>query len=166
MTCSNWTHQDFDYTRAMWLLPEISSTISSLTKRIIAGPNNTLCHIATWDTNNVTFDGNGEIIDDDDTVEERNIAVLGALESDGKNYKSFNKMKEKANDFIAMNSSWVLIHVIATNADQNEECNFFHVIVETKQDNNLIESAGKEVLLFQFTSKAYVANYWFTKTVE
>ncbi len=48
--------------------------------------------------NNVTFDVTGEIINEDNTVKEMNIAVLGSLQNDQQNYKIFNGMRGKIDD--------------------------------------------------------------------
>ncbi len=76
---------------------------------LIAGPNDPLGDITKWVSYDVTFNHNGEIINDDDTYQERNIVALGTLTSDCQNYKIFNGMREKMNDFIRMKNELSLV---------------------------------------------------------
>ncbi len=67
----------------MQLLPENDNAMSFLTKNnLVFGTNDLLGDITTWVSYNVTFDCNGEIINDDDTEQERDIVSLGTLTSD------------------------------------------------------------------------------------
>ncbi len=79
------------------------------------------------------FNGKGKIVNDDGTDQERNIAVLGNYTSDNQNYKILNGMREEMNDFITMKAPKLLVYVIATNGNQNEEPHFNQMVIGTKQ---------------------------------
>ncbi len=96
-------------------------------------------------------------------VVERNVAILGTLEADQENCKTFNETRVKLDDFIAMNSPWFLIYVIATNRVQNRESHILscHCRDQTRH-YYLIELAVQEVLILWFKSLDCVANYLFS----
>ncbi len=109
--------------------------MSFLTRiNLIAGPDNYPITIATWVSQNDTFIITDEIIDDNNTVQERNITVLGTLHSAQQNYKTFNGTRGHVDGFVAMNSPWFLIYVIATDSKQNKEPHILCVGLGTKPD--------------------------------
>ncbi len=67
------------------------------------------------------FSCDSEIIYGVDTNKERNVGVLCTLTRYDQNYRMFNEMREEEDYFIAMNSPWLFIYVIATNGSGNEE---------------------------------------------
>ncbi len=107
MTQSNGTWQGVDFAKAMKLLPGIDKAMSFSTRNnFIAVPNNLPRTIATWVSNNVMFDINGEIINNNHTVQQRNAKVLGNFYSYQQNCNTFNENRGILNDFVAMNSPW------------------------------------------------------------
>ncbi len=116
--------------------------------------------ITTCLSQNVTI--TGEIINDINTLQERNIEVLGTLHSDQQNYKTFNGTGREMDYFVAMNSHWCLIHVIAKNSNQNKEPNIISCCHRSQMGHYyLIKSAAPEVLIFQFTNLTHRAKYLF-----
>ncbi len=86
-------------------------------------------------------------------VVERNIAVLGTIEGNQQDYKTFNGTCGKMDDIIAMNFPWSLIEDLILSCHCRNQTRHYYPM----------KLATQEVLMFSSTNLTSVANYLFTK---
>ncbi len=165
MSHSDGTWRVLDYGDAMQSLPKVNNAMSFLTRNnFIVGPNTALGTVAVWVSQNITIGFDGEIINNNNTAREGNIAVLGTLLAGQENFNISNCKTGEMNDFITMNSPWCLVNVIATNANENQK----PIILSYHRRDHmgryyLIESAAQEVRMFRFPDLAHLGNNFFTE---
>ncbi len=130
----------------------------------IAEANNPPWHMVMLVYCTIWFKINKEMINNGNNTNQNNVDIVGTLESENEDYRTSDVRDSEREDFMSLNSPWFLLHLIVTDAEENEEPHIlsWHHMSQTCH-YYLIDSACGKAIIFCSPFMEDIANIFLNR---